>query len=122
MNLKLVFRIYGVINLINAAGIIFTTQSFFEMAGMTVTADMINVGQGFGIALLALAILSWRTPDIAGDAAASYGQLFGFISSINVLHLAYLIMTEQASGPPAYGNIVLMAVFAGLFFMYSKKS
>ncbi len=43
MNLKLVFRIYGVITLINAAGIIFATQSFFEMAGMTVTADMINV-------------------------------------------------------------------------------
>jgi len=64
MNLKLVFRIYGVITLINAAGIIFATQSFFEMAGMT----------------------------------------------------------AQASGPPAYGNIVLMAVFAGLFFMYSKKS
>jgi hypothetical protein len=69
-----------------------------------------------------LAILSWRTPDIAGDAAASYGQLFGLISSMNVLHIAYLIMTEQASGPPAYGNIVLMTVFAGLFFMYSKKS
>ena len=44
MNLKLVFRIYGVITLINAIGIItFATQSVSqEMAGMTVTADMIN--------------------------------------------------------------------------------
>jgi len=122
MNLKLVFRINGVITLINAVCLIFATKAFFEMAGMTVTSDMINVGQGFGIALLALAILSWRTPDIAGDAAPSYGQLFGIISSINTLHIGYLITTGQASGPPAYGNIVVVAVFAGLFFMYSKKS
>jgi len=39
-----------------------------------------------------------------------------------VLHIVYLIMTAQASGPPVYGNLVLMAAFAGLFFMYSKKS
>jgi hypothetical protein len=122
MNLKLVFRIFGVVNLINAVGVIFATRVFFEMAGMTVTPDMINVGQGFGIAILSLAILSWRTPDIAGDAAPSYGQLFGIISSINLLHLGYLITSGQASGPPAYGNIALMAMFVGLFFFYSKKS
>ena len=122
MNLKLVFRIYGVINIINGMGMLLATRAFFEMAGMTVTSDMIAVGQGFGISVLALGILSWRTPDIAGNAASSFGQLFGIILSIITLHLGYLIISGQASGPPAYGNIVILAVLAGLFFMYSKKS
>ena len=69
-----------------------------------------------------LALLSWRIPDIAGDATSILGQLFGIGSVMWFLIIGYHIMTGQASGPPAYGNIVIIGIFAILFFMYSRKS
>ena len=69
-----------------------------------------------------LALLSSRIPDIAGDATSTLGQLFGIGSVMWFLIIGYHIMTGQVSGPPANGNIVIIGIFAILFFMYSRKS
>ena len=63
-----------------------------------------------------------RIPDIAGDAISSLGQLFGIGYTMWFLIVGYHIITGAASGATAYVNIVLMAIFAILFFMQSRKT
>lgn len=122
MNLKLLFRIFGVIATINALSFLFATEAFLTSAGLTISPSLVSLAQGFGVSVFILGLLSWRTPDIAGDAMPAYGQLFGIGHSLFVVLLIYQIMTEQVAGLPAYGNLVFSAVLAVLFFMYSKKS
>ena len=122
MNLKLVFRIAAVIGVINGLGLLFMGNTFFAMANLTPTPDLITLGQFTGVTFLFLALLQWRIPDIAGDALSSLGQLFAIGFGMWFLIVGYHIMTGAASGATAYVNIALMAILAVLFFMQSRKT
>ena len=122
MDLKMVFRIAAVIAAINGLGLLFMGATFFAMANMTATPNLITVGQFTGVTVLFLALLQWRIPDIAGDAFSSLGQLFAIGYAMWFLIVGYHIMTGQAGGTAAYGNLVVEAVLAVLFFMQSRKS
>ena len=122
MDLKLVFRIAAVIAAINGLGLLFMTTTFFEMANLTISADLITAGQFIGVTFFFLALLQWRIPDIAGDAFSSLGQLFAIGYAMWFLIVGYHIMTGQAGGATAYVNLVLEAILAALFFMQSRKS
>ena len=122
MDLKLVFRIAAVIAAINGLGLLFMGATFFAMASMTATPNLITVGQFTGVTVLFLALLQWRIPDIAGDAFSSLGQLFAIGYAMWFLIVGYHIMTGAASGATAYVNIALMAILTVLFFMQSRKT
>ena len=122
MDLKLVFRIAAVIAVINGLGLLFMGKTFFAMANITPTTDLITIGQFTGVTFLFLALLQWRIPDIAGDAVSSLGQLFAIGYAMWFLIVGYHIMTGAASGATAYVNIALMAILAVLFFMKSRKT
>ena len=122
MDLKLVFRIAAVISAINGLGMLLMTSTFIAMANITPTPDLITLGQFMGVTFLFLALVEWRIPDIAGDAVSSLGQLFAIGFGMWFLIVGYHIMTGAASGATAYVNIVLMAIFAILFFMQSRKT
>ena len=121
MNLTLVFRITAVIFLINAVGIMFMPSTFFGMAGLTMSPSLITLGQFLGITTIFLALLAWRTPDIAGSALSSFGKLWSNGMVLWFLIVGYHIITGQAGGATAYLNIALFVIFAVLFFMYSRK-
>ena len=122
MDLKMVFRIAGVIAAINGLGLLFMGTTFFAMANMTATPNLITVGQFTGVTVLFLALLQWRIPDIAGDAISSLGQLFAIGYAMWFLIVGYHIMTGQAGGATAYVNLVIEAILTVLFFMQSRKS
>ena len=122
MNLKLVFRISAVFAAFNALGLLFMANTFFEMANLTMSPSLITVGQFTGVTVLFLALLQWRIPDIAGDAFSSLGQLFAIGYAMWFLIVGYHIITGQAGGAAAYGNLVIEAILAVLFFMKSRKS
>ena len=122
MDLKLVFRIAAVIAAINGLGLLFMTATFFTMANLTVSPSLITVGQFTGVTVLFLALLQWRIPDIAGDAFSSLGQLFAIGYAMWFLIVGFHIVTGQAGGAAAYGNLVVEAILAALFYMQSKKS
>jgi len=122
MDLKMVFRIAAVIAVINGLGLLFMGKTFFAMANITPTTDLITIGQFTGVTFLFLALLQWRIPDIAGDAVSSLGQLFAIGYAMWFLIVGYHIMTGAASGATAYVNIALMAIFAAAFFYYSRKT
>ena len=121
MNLKIVFRIGAVINAINGLGLLFITQVFMEQAGFEIALPLLTIGQGLGVTFIFLAILYWRTPDILGDSLQSFGQLFVIGQVSFLLIIGYHIMTGQAGGPPAYGNVVITAILAILYFVYSRE-
>ena len=122
MNLKLVFRIAAVIAVINGLGLLFMGATFFAMANIAPTPDLITIGQFTGVTFLFLALLQWRIPDIAGDAFSSLGQLFGIGNAMWFLIIGFHIMMGQAGGATAYVNAVLVAILAVLFFMQSKNT
>ena len=122
MDLKMVFRIAAVIAAINGLGLLFMGTTFFAMANMTATPNLITVGQFTGVTVLFLALLQWRIPDIAGDALSSLGQLFSIGYAMWFLIIGFHIITGQAGGATAYVNLVLEAILAVLFFMQSKKA
>ena len=122
MDLKMVFRIAAVIAAINGFGLLFMGATFFAMASMTATPNLITVGQFTGVTVLFLALLQWRIPDIAGDAFSSLGQLFAIGYAMWFLIIGYHIMTGQAGGATGYANVFIFVVLAVLFFMQSRKS
>ena len=122
MDLKLVFRIASVIAAINGLGLLFMTTTFFEMANLTISADLITAGQFIGVTFSFLALLQWRIPDIAGDAFSSLGQLFAIGHAMWFLIVGFHIMTGQAGGATAYANIVVIAILGILFFMKSRNT
>ena len=122
MNLKLVFRIAGVIAAINGLGLLFMGGTFFAMANVTPTPDLITLGQFLGVTVLFLALVEWRIPDIAGDALSSLGQLWAIGNVLWFLIVGYHIMAGKAGGATGYFNLALFAIFAVLFYMQSRKS
>ena len=112
----------AVIAAINALGLLFMPTTFFEMANLAVSPEVITLGQFIGVTILFIAILQWRIPDIAGDALSSLGQLFGIGNVLWALIVIYHIMTGQAGGTTGYANVLIFVVLAVLFFMQSRKS
>ena len=122
MDLKLVFRIAAVVAAINGLGLLFMGGTFFAMANVTPTPDLITVGQFLGVTILFLALLEWRIPDIAGDALSSLGQLWAIGNVLWFLIVGYHIMAGKAGGATGYFNLAFFAIFAVLFYMQSKKA
>jgi len=121
MNLKLIFRIFGGLNMLTGAGALFATSAMLGSAGMTVTTQLITVGQGFGIAAIALGLVSWRTADIAGDLLPAFGELFSIVQVLQIALIVYHLITGQAGGPPVYINLVVGIVLVVLFYSYSQQ-
>ena len=96
--------------------------TFFAMANVTPTPDLITVGQFLGVTVLFLALVEWRIPDIAGDALSSLGQLWAIGNALWFLIVGYHIMTGAAGGATGYVNAALFDIFAVLFFMRSRQS
>ena len=107
--------------MITGAFALFATKAMLGSAGLTVTPELITVGQGFAITAIALGLVSWRTADIAGQSLYAYGQLFGIVQALQILLIVYHMITGQASGPPVYINLVVGFVLVALFYLYSQQ-
>ena len=122
MNLQLLLKVNGVVSGINGLSAILMYNMWFNMAGMEVTGPAIALCQSLGVAAVGLAVISWRTASIAGDALSSLGQLFGIGNVLWFLIVGYHIMTGKAGGATGFVNAGIFVILAVLFFMKSKKS
>jgi len=122
MNIKLIFRIQAVLNLINGIGALIATKVFLEAGNFEVTPDLITLGQFLAVTLIIFGIIAWKIPDLAGHSINSFGKLFALTNTLWVIIIGYHILNGQASGPTPYVNIVLIAILAVLFFTQSNKS
>ena len=123
MNLKLVFRINSIIFLLNGIMGLFFTDMFFEMANFEIiNGETTTIGQFMGVTFLFIGILLWKTPDIAGDSLKRFGMVWALGELMWLLIIGYHIFDSAAGGATAYGNAILTAVLALLFFLNSRES
>ena len=123
MNLQLLCKINGVVIGINGLSAIFMYNMWFNMAGVEPTGPAIALCQALGVAVIGLAIISWTTASIAGDAINTYGRLFAYIhSGFVLLTLYHLMQGYLVNQQPLYINIVISLILAGAFFYYSRKT
>ncbi len=120
MNLRTVFKAQSIVLLLNAIGGLFLTATFLSQASFEVTADLITLGQFMGMTFLIISIWSWRIPEVAGDAFNAIGRLFAIGGGLWTLIILYHIVIGAVSGPTAYVNVILTAIFALGFYIYSR--
>ena len=123
MNLQLLLKVNGIVSGINGLSAIFMYNMWFNMAGIEATGPTIALCQSLGVAAVGLAIISWRTASIAGDAINSYGKLFAYVhSGFAVITLYHITQGYLANQQPFYINIVISLILAAAFFYYSRKT
>ena len=121
MNLKIVFRIGAIVLLINGLGALFATEVFMEAANFTMSSSLLTIGQFMGVTFLILALIGWRTADLANNALPAFGKMYAITQAMWVTIIGYHIVIGAAGGPTAYVNIVITTLLGILFFFYSKK-
>lgn len=115
------FRIDGIILLINGVMAAFFSELFLEGAGMTLDADGITTAQAFGAALITTGITVVRIPSFAGNVKEA-------ITTVILGHLVFVVligvhlMNGQAEGPTPVINLVLNLMFITLYFMARKRA
>ena len=123
MNLQLLLKVNGVVSGINGLSAILMYNMWFNMAGMEATGPTIALCQSLGVAAVGLAIISWRTASIAGDAINTYGRYFAYIhSGFVAISLYHLMQGYLPNQQPLYINIVISVILAAAFFNYSRKT
>ena len=120
MNLRTIFKVQGIILAINGLAGIFLGTAFFSAAGWEVTADMLTLGQIFGLTLLIIGIWAWRIPDTLGDSVKSMGMLYALGGALWTLMIIYHVATGAAGGPTAYVNLVILLCSLYYFICTAK--
>ena len=121
MNLSLLFKIQGVVLIVNGLGSLFLGSIWIALGtGWEATPDLITFGQFTGVVLFVVGIWSWRFPDIAAENLKSIGMLFAIGGLLFTLIILFHIVTGAVAGATAYVNIILTALFAIGFYIYSR--
>tara|TARA_X000001036_G_C20685114_1_gene807372 strand:- start:718 stop:1083 length:366 start_codon:yes stop_codon:yes gene_type:complete len=121
MKPNLLFKLSGIILLINGLAAAFTSELFLEGAGMTLDSDGITTAQAFGASLIALGITVFRIPSFVGNVKEA-------ITTVILGHLTFVILIAvhlingQAEGPTPVVNLVLNLVFITLYLIARRKA
>jgi len=121
MKPNLLFKLSGIILLINGAMAAFMSEMFLEGAGMTLNADGITTAQAFGASLIALGITVIRFPSFVGNLKEA-------ITTVILAHTTFVVLigihliNGQAEGPTPGINILLNLVFIILYIIARKKA
>ena len=121
MKPNLLFKLSGIILLINGAMAAFMSEMFLEGAGMTLDADGITTAQAFGASLIALGITVIRFPSFVGNLKEAITTAILAHTTFVVLIGVHLI-NGQAEGPTPVINILLNLIFITLYFMARRKA
>lgn len=121
MKPNLLFRIDGIILLLNGVMAAFFSELFLEGAGMTLNADGITTAQAFGAALITIGITVFRIPSFVGNMTEA-------ITTVILGHLTFVIligvhlMNGQAEGPTPVINLVLNFIFITIYLIERNKA
>ena len=121
MNLALVFRISGVLLILNGISMFFTPAMAVGMYGLEESGSVIVMVRALGISFLATGVLALMLPTWIETKLAAAGMLWGVINLAWVAHSGYDIYTANISGGAAVANLILTAILAILFFVMSSR-
>ncbi len=121
MNLALVFRISGVLLILNGISMFFTPAMAVGMYGLEESGSVIVMVRALGISFLATGVLALMLPTWIETKLAAAGMLWGVINLAWFAHIGYDIYTANISGGAAVANLILTAILAILFFVMSSR-
>ena len=121
MNLALVFRISGVLLILNGISMFFTPAMAIGMYGWEQSDSLIVMMRALGLSFLATGVLALMLPTWIENKLAAAGMLWGVINLAWVAHIGYDIYTANISGGAAVANLILTAILAILFFVMSSR-
>ena len=91
MNLALVFRISGVLLILNGISMFFTPAMAVGMYGLEESGSVIVMVRALGISFLATGVLALMLPTWIENKLAAAGMLWGVINLAWVAHILSLI-------------------------------
>ena len=62
--------------LINGLGALFAADMFMEAASFEMSPSLLTLGQFMGVTYLVMALIAWKTADLANDALPAFGQIY----------------------------------------------
>ena len=83
--------------------------------------SLLTIGQFMGVTFLILALIAWRTADLAKDALPAFGRLYVITQGMWTIIIGYHRAIGAADGPKAYVNMFKTASLGILLFLHSKK-
>ena len=122
MKLSLLFKISGVILVVNGLSMLATPGMAIEMYGMEQTADLVVAMGALGLSFLGTGILTFMLPTWIDDKLAAAGILMGLIQLSWVARVGYDLYAGSISGPPAIINVCVAAILAALFLIMSLRA
>ena len=105
MSLSNIFKVTSILMLINGILGLFVTERFLSMAGFTVEADLITMGQFMGVTFIILSMITWKTVDYAGGNLASFGQIYAIAQLMWVLIIGYHVAMHAAEGSQGHRTL-----------------
>jgi hypothetical protein len=121
MKPNLLFKLSGIILLVNGSMAAFMSEMFLEGAGMILNTDGITTAQAFGASLIALGITVFRIPSFVGNLKEAITTVILGHSTFVIL-IGFHLLNGQAEGPTPIINIVLNLIFITLYMMSRKKA
>jgi hypothetical protein len=122
VKLSLLFKISGVILVVNGLSMLATPGMALDMYGMEQTADLVVVMGALGLSFLGTGILIFMLPSWIDDKLAAAGILMGLIQLSWVARVGYDLYAGSISGPPAIANVCVAAILAALFLIMSLRA
>jgi len=123
MNLKLVFRIFAGFGGFFALMTVIAPDAMVESYGVTLTDDSKLFLQFATLAQLMMVVIIWQIPKWLGENLAKAGTTMMMVAlmpvAMNIYHTTTGVIPASAA---QIGESVVWMVFAGLFYVYSKKS
>ena len=101
MNLALVFRISGVLLILNGISMFFTPTMAIGMYGWEQSGSLIVMMRALGLSFLATGVLALMLPTWIETKLAAAGMLWGVINLAWVAHIGYDLYAANISGGAA---------------------
>ena len=122
MSLSLIFRLQAAFAALWAIQLIFLPGMMFAQYQWTPSLELVALGQGYGVAMTALAIIAYQLPNwTTGEQLKNAAKSLAVIAILFLLLQLYqLLISNMAPGNAMdWGSTVITALFAIGFYMKS---
>ena len=121
MKLKALFMAQGALLIILGLLGLVAGESSISGLGIEVTPDLLTLNRVVAISTLTMGVIVFRIPAWAGNNLREPALIGGAINTVCIINLVYDMNVGATSGTGVIVNLVLVIVFAILFFVMGAR-
>ena len=121
MILKVLFMVQGSLLIILGLLGILAGDSALSGWGLEVTPDLLMLNRGLSISTLTMGVIVFRIPAWAGNNLREPALIGGAINTAWIITVGYNLNAGAMSGTGVTINLVLVIIFAILFFVMGAR-